>query len=228
MKWGDYMTGNEILKLKLLELGATKQQAEAKVVDMVIAVLAENSDVKDLNALEMFRNVIDKFDTAAQNARAKEHEYLNKTVKLSLVKSAVCNAKRDVECAVKELANIVDELISISDEITEPETPEQRDRMRMARFLMENTKVNTCYDNTAFIKALGNILSGAKEADEPKQVRAEKVRTARDKESESSIKERLKEIKAILAKKVYFNYPLEDFGISEVEWAPMQSECKRL
>ena len=200
------MTGLELIKSKMLERGATNTQIQSKTFEMTIAVLAEvKESEKSLDLVGMYTEILDRYDRAKCNAEYRESLYQGKIKGLEESEKLIETKKRQVVEAITDLQNIINELLKINEDMTEPETPVQRDRMRTARFLMENTKVNTCYDNTAFIRALGNILSGTKEPDEPKQDYREqkKAKAVQNDKSEPSIKERLIGIKEALERNIY-------------------------
>ena len=199
------MTGIERLREKLYELGANKAQVESRVVELTIVALAgEESD----NSKQLLQLVDDiKLEYKAQSEKAKQEirklQHSNDEI---LHERARIVSKRDiVNKAHDDLNVIVDRLLAINEEISVPETAEFRDKLRLAKFLQDNTQINTCYDNTAYINALGKILSCTEEMnthDIPNPRYTKQERNLNTSKTES-IKRRLSDIKEMLHNEWY-------------------------
>lgn len=146
-----YKTGLDCLKEEMLCRGCTKQQTETKTVAIVLDILANTDTIhtdiykarEELNHLhakseELSRQVSERKEQLRSLYR-EEHKDLEETRKI-----------------IEEIHEYVDKF---DKSLIECETPEQRDKMRTVQFFLDNTNINTKYDNTAYIVALGAILS---------------------------------------------------------------------
>ena len=57
---------------------------------------------------------------------------------------------------------VEDYITNFNKEREKLETPEARDRLKLAQLFANSVHVKTAYDNTAYIVCLGALLSGAK------------------------------------------------------------------
>lgn len=141
----------EFVKMELIRRGFNTGSTTAKAIPAVIDIVA-NTDRNWQDYAEALQ------DLEAQRANLENVQY-NWQRKIS---SEQWKAERDQEEAKKVLADAE----AKAAKIYQCETPEARDRMRMALFFVENTDVDTKYDNTAFIRGLGAILGSSEEATE--------------------------------------------------------------
>ena len=84
----------------------------------------------------------------------------------------------------QELMDIKDaelsKLLTFWNRLSELETPEYRDRLRLAELYRDQTNIKTCHDNTAFIKGLAQIFAAKTEDDhEPKPTEKRRSDTRR-------------------------------------------------
>lgn len=154
------MTGLENLKLKLLELGATKQQAESRAVELTVIALAEEQNGGTVNLNSIFTDILARYKKATDKMIAKSSEYTQKTLDLETIESQIKELRQREETATLEIYQAIDEIKAILEEVLEPETAEGRDKLRALHTLEQHTEINTAYDNTEFIRVAGNILSG--------------------------------------------------------------------
>lgn len=157
------MTGIEDLRDELIKAGLTKASANSKAVSATIDVLT-NSETKYLDLFcleEEKKRVQSEFDCLSGEilflkreleSLRKEKEHLSRErsqeeVALEKIK------KEQGEVAEKYLEDIVKSL-------RECETPEMRDRMKLAQLFVDSVTVQTKYDNTAYIIGLADIIKG--------------------------------------------------------------------
>ena len=190
------MTGYENLKVKLLELGATKQQAESRAVELTVIALAEEQDGGAVNLNSIFTDILTQHKRATDKMIAESNKYTQKTLDLAIIEKQIKELRQREETATLEIYQAIDEIKSILEEVLEPETAEGRDKLRALHTLEQHTEINTVYDNTEFIRAAGNILSGITDSTPI----AENTKTAKNVQAEksASINSRLDGIKSKL------------------------------
>ena len=190
------MTGYENLKAKLLELGATKQQAESRAVELTVIALAEEQNGGTVNLNSIFTDILARYKKATDKMIVQSNEYTQKTLDLAIIESQIKELRQREEAATLEIYQAIDEIKSILEEVLEPETAEGRDKLRALHTLEQHTEINTVYDNTAFIRAAGNILSGITDSTPI----AENTKTTKNVQTEksASICSRLNSIKSKL------------------------------
>lgn len=160
------MTGLEMLKAEMRERGCSKSQLDSKVVGIMLEIISGEKDI--------YVNV--------QEAERELSELQNTLSDLRLVKD---NLKWECKCLVEEIkmhesdyfekCNEIKKYIDdFNKSLTECETAEGRDALRRAQVFTNSVEVNTVYDNTAYIKGLGAILSNGEVGclDEIKAVKA--------------------------------------------------------
>lgn len=142
------MTGLDCLREELLAKGFNKQQVNSKIFLGTLEVVA-NSQGKytDLDRLE---EDIKKLKSEAEdlNAAVRNLTYFRDTLK-----------KQISEKIEMEYGPIQEYIDSFFEALKECETPEGRDALKAAQVFVNSCSVNTKYDNTAYIIALGSILS---------------------------------------------------------------------
>ena len=149
------MTGIECLKAELLKRGFNKSQAESKVVIGVLEILTESSGkysdmdqlLKDINSLkaeesELQRNIYDFRRTSD-------------TLKLEF-KEIISEIEKYADNRYKQTTDYIDTFFKA---LSECETPEARDSLKVAQTYINAVSIDTKYDNTAFIIGLASILS---------------------------------------------------------------------
>lgn len=159
------MTGKEILVEKMFARGCTKQQTEAKVVDVVLDILARDAGILPGYALDFEKQLREKESELAGQKRAlnikmaefyrssSEKGIRQREWELEEREQNVGRRERDVKQREEKLAEREEQIMA-------PETPEMRNRVRMAKLFDDSTRVATKYDNTAYIRGLAAILSG--------------------------------------------------------------------
>lgn len=138
------MTGIECLRQSLLNKGYTRQQTESKVVLGVLEILTECGEqfhrqdvlLQDIKKLEFRKKRIEDAIEYAQNSQRKERENLNKI-------------REEIRGYINQFYEALNNC----------ETPEGRDAMRKVQMFVNTVDIDTKYDNTAFIAALGAILA---------------------------------------------------------------------
>ena len=149
--------GREEISRRMIALGATKQMAESKTVDFVIAAMTDDRRFKDALNLDLEIGVVKR--------------------ELENLRSEISPRKRELQCLQDSIENgtdlfgyaqqqKIDELehaiSEFSKALSECETKEGRDTIRLAQTFINSVNVDTKYDNTAFIVGLAGILSNTK------------------------------------------------------------------
>ena len=154
------MAGIELLRERLAELGLNKSAIHSKSVELTVAVIANGDDV---DAAIAFKELLDQYYVSS-NALIRERTKVNNELKkLSLREER----KSNIEKRLSESSRILEEqriqlsqmIYEFKNCLSECETAEGRDAARKVAFYIANTKVNTPYDNTAFIYGLAALLS---------------------------------------------------------------------
>lgn len=145
------MTGRELLSQRMMELGASKQQTESKVVDYVLAAFAE--DQGDLNAVSIFAEMRERY--------LEKHKEMTRAIdeadkKKDIYERCLKQANESIERANGKLA----EVKALNEKLLEMETPEMRDRYRMAVRYKEMAYTDNAYARTEYTKGLALIMAG--------------------------------------------------------------------
>lgn len=162
------MTGLECLREEILKRGGNKAQAEAKVVQMVLEIIAQD-DTHIYTDLTEAKKELQRVKTELDWAN-RELKRIQPLLKDALDKEKEMRVEHD-ERVMFRLAILEDEqhqLDALKEQLLQCETPERRDAMRCARLFLNNTTVKTTQNNTAFIQGLAQVLSvwkGNKEHD---------------------------------------------------------------
>ena len=138
------MTGIECLRQSLLDKGYTRSQTESKVVLGVLEIITqcgeqynrEDALLQDIKNLEMQKRSIEDAIERSEYRQREECEKLNK---------------------IRE--EILWYINQFYEALNNCETPEGRDAMKKVQMFVNTVDVDTKYDNTAFIAALGAILA---------------------------------------------------------------------
>lgn len=137
----------ETIEHKMIYKGATKQQAQSKAVDILLDVLAEDSGLVE-KYLSNYRLQLALAVNALEKTR---NEYADKLSDIPSREYAVSVKEKDLSAKETELKNL-------SAELKEMETPNARDAVRLMALFRESVKVDTRYDNTAFINGLAACI----------------------------------------------------------------------
>ena len=142
------MTGLDCLREELLAKGFNTQQVNSKIFLGTLEVVA-NSQGKytDLDRLEKDIKEL-KSEAEDLNAAVRNLTDLRNTLKTQL--------SEKIEMEYRPIQEYID---SFFEALEECETPEGRDALKVAQVFVNSCSVNTKYDNTAYIIALGSILS---------------------------------------------------------------------
>lgn len=142
------MTGLDCLREELLAKGFNKQQVNSKILLGTLEVVA-NSQGKytDLDRLE---KDIEELKSEAEELKeaVRNLTYFRDTLKTQI--------SEKIEMEYGPIQEYID---SFFEALKECETPEGRDALKAAQVFVNSCSVNTKYDNTAYIIALGSILS---------------------------------------------------------------------
>lgn len=150
------MTGLELLKAEMIRRGCTKQQTESKVVPVVLDIVSQSGNT--YHATETVRDNLKALQSSLSFNRIaleRAREELNQTRnEINALKGERDEAIRAVE------GEAVEYIEKFYKALEDMETPEGRDRLKAAQVFINSVNVETKYDNTAFIVALGSLLSG--------------------------------------------------------------------
>ena len=157
------MSGLDILRNKLAELGLNKSQIESKSVEMTLSVIANN----DIDASLAFQELLNEYSQMrnALNRRIKECDEKERRLLAQDDRNSI--NLHQIAISLNELSQKIREFKNC---LSECETAEGRDAARKVAFFMANTKINNSYDNTAYIKGLANLLIGVS-ADMPNGIK---------------------------------------------------------
>lgn len=151
------MTGLELLKKEMINRGCNKAQCDSKAVLIVLEILANDADGKyvDLAGVESEIN--------------KKKSELNKLMsETQLFEERKKHAKQEYELMEKNVYSKKLQKLQETDNyikrfleaLEQAETPEARDRLRIAQTYINSVNIDSKYDNTAFIIGLSALLSG--------------------------------------------------------------------
>ena len=157
--------GIDCLKEELIKRGAKKKQVESEVVAMTLDILAETGNsYSDLTALREEEKAL-KSSIAKMEVRIKGLENEESVAQKRL--DAVKNSLRDETKALsdfqqKKIAEIEAYIERFNQSLKACESDEGRDLMRRAQIFVNTCErmMETPQNKTAYINALGNILSG--------------------------------------------------------------------
>ena len=148
------MTSLDMLKEKMIQAGALKNQCESKLVPMILGILAENPEYIELAKQD--KDLQDEIASLKRYKKELEEEIAADEETLFKLQ----HEKTDEWKRLNEAARIAnDYIVNFNIELLNAETPEQRDALRTAQFFINNVNIDTKYDNTAYISGLAAILS---------------------------------------------------------------------
>ena len=150
------MTGLELLKQEMINRGCTKAQCDSKVVLVVLDIVSK-ADGKYLLLAELESTI-----------KSKRLEITCLQDQIEQLKIDRQKAKKEYEemeqlrynRKMKKLQETDDYIKKFFEALEQAETPEARDRLRVAQTFMNSVNIDTKYDNTAFIVGLSALLSG--------------------------------------------------------------------
>lgn len=138
------MTILEEIRAEMRKRGATKQQAEAQWIPMVLEILTENTRYKDAEQLE------EDIKWLETNKRQMESMKRHNEERWAEEKNELMRIKEETEHYIQMFL----------DGLSDCETEEGADRLRAAQIFVNSVNIDTKYDNTAYIIGLSAILSG--------------------------------------------------------------------
>lgn len=145
-KYKDFYTGNELLEKKLKEMGLTPAQIRSKVVPAMLCIFADENNA--LDAHKMFVAMMENLKEGLDYVRTRSEFIEKRERELREQMRRVEKEKSDIELT---WANLM-----------ECETPEMRDRFRLAEYYRTYASQANVYHTTEFNKGLALILSGNK------------------------------------------------------------------
>lgn len=152
----------------LIAHGCHKQQVYCKTADTLIPAILDFITKGDL-----YTRLTEDEEQAVATAKVAQglhrivNEYKSEIAELEQRRSSLIDAR------VNEIIGYIEEF---NKAIQECETPEARDRLKMLQMFVNTVKVDTKYDNTAFINGIASILSGVSASvDKLQKVTADEV-----------------------------------------------------
>lgn len=145
-------SGLDCLKEEMRKRGCSKAQTESTTAAVVLDICTNSGHVyQDLaKAYGELSRVEDEIEQNKSMIR-RYQDALNDVQERYL---------REREKTQRILDEVAKEMEDFNKEVSRLETEAARDAARLARFYVNNTNVDTKYDNTAFIIGLGAILAG--------------------------------------------------------------------
>lgn len=152
---------HEQLLADMRKLGYTPtMKVLPKAVYYAVALMQDKLDEIDFVAL------IEELYEERSRLKELEGKYRDKLYKLSIAERDISLLKDEVQKKIDELENAkkqaIEEISELNSAIYNCETPEARDKIRLADFFESKSEVISEYDRTAYIKGLGAILGGDK------------------------------------------------------------------
>ena len=147
------MTGLECLKEEMMRRGCTKSQAESKTALIVLEILAQDTE----HIYTDLQEARQELERVKRSREQEEMEVRDARRRLSNIQKELNTATAGLtDLGVKALKYLED----FEKRLMECETAEQRDALRTAQFFVNNARIETNQNNTAFIYGLGLILAG--------------------------------------------------------------------
>ena len=139
------MTGLELFKVEMRKRGLTENQINSKGVAVALDILSESS-----GTYLHIKEAEDELEELRRHIEFLKREQEHKRIDFERMKKEFYEERQ-------EFAEYVERF---NDSMQNAETPETRDQMRKLQLFINTVDIYTKYDNTAFIAALGAILSG--------------------------------------------------------------------
>lgn len=158
------MTGLELLQEELLKRGFSRTQAESKVVAGVLDILSKSENLSVYTDYLLAQRELANVRVKVLQNRGEAEHWASMAQKRNcdvIEASTELGALRREIDTIKQGA-INEAMAEIRKELERCETPEAKDRIRLAELFKRDVHVDTKYDNTAFIVALGAIYAGRK------------------------------------------------------------------
>lgn len=145
------MTGLDCLREEMERRGLTKSQIESKTAAVVLDILTKDS-AKYAEQVDAENEESEKLSNLRFQIRNAERE-------IAGYKCTIDDLKMRYDGIVKQAEEAQEYIDKFNNALKECETAEGRDAMRRAQVFINTVKVDSKYDNTAYIIALGAILS---------------------------------------------------------------------
>lgn len=139
------MTGLELFKVEMRKRGLTENQINSKGVAVALDILSESS-----GTYLHIKEAEDELKELRRHIEFLKREQEHKRIDFERMKKELYEERQEFAKYVKRF----------NDSMQNAETPETRDQMRKLQLFINTVDIDTKYDNTAFIAALGAILSG--------------------------------------------------------------------
>lgn len=150
------MTGLECLKEEMAKRGCSKAQIESKTVAIVLDILS-NTGTK---FTEQFDE--DKFlDHKKKSLELKETQLKGREKRIEQRMEEVEERINDVNKSIEETKEYIK---SFYESLKQCETPEARDKQKLAQLFVNTVNLESSQNNTAFIEGLARILASNTEA----------------------------------------------------------------
>lgn len=156
----DRVMTTEDMKDKMREMGIKESTINSKCFETCVLILTEAQE--GITGIDLVK-VKNELDARHKELECKATRLANWAASLRSEELRIKNLPKDTQALVDkanaEIEERINELKSAIEKINECETPEGRDLLRRAQMFIDLTDVQTKYDNTAYIVALGAILS---------------------------------------------------------------------
>ena len=153
------MTGIEQLRKRMIELGAPASSTKSKAVEIILAIFSGDENAP--NAVKLLEEVKAEY-------RAAENDYNVRLNNLRKREAEINSSLLEAHNRERDAGRRLEEIDQMKQEILQLETPEARDRYRLAEHYKQAVRV-TCgvrlddYESQRFISGLSRILAGAPE-----------------------------------------------------------------
>ena len=149
------MTGYELLEAELTKrFNASKVQSNQPFIHAIVEIMTEDQDAK--MAISLAEKIKADAEQIKQEVDRKCRENENSWSQLFCNQQEIKRRENECDKREKELQKREEELQKLAKTITECETAEARDKLRMAAFFL--TQTDTRDDPVAFTRGLSNIL----------------------------------------------------------------------
>lgn len=145
------MTGLDCLREEMKKRGLNKAQIESQTAAVVLDIVA--------NAGNKYAEMWEQENEATKRLNGLYSDISVCQDKIDYDRRLITKYEREVKEAREQRKHIEDYIDEFNKSISECETPEGRDAMRIAQMFVNSVNVDTKYDNTAYIIGLASILS---------------------------------------------------------------------
>lgn len=153
---GEKMTGLECLKEEMAKRGCSKAQMESKTVAIVLDILS-NTGTKFTEQYEVEKTIEDK----KRRLELKETQLKGREKRIEQRMEEVEGRINDVNKSIDETKEYIK---SFYESLKQCETPEARDKQKLAQLFVNTVNLESSQNNTAFIEGLARILASNTEA----------------------------------------------------------------